>query len=201
SNDYLQLYLSSKDKKTLRDFSNLLENKFKMKGKLEKRIEGFGESYKLRMFNGPFCRLIKLSGAPAGKKVIVLFDVPKWIRENKESSRNYLRIAFDCEGCVWRDPDGYPRIRFAMNKSLNLLEDGKKFIQSMKDMLGEFDIKTTKTWERGGYSNGIIPTKSLCFSIKTRSIKKFSEQIGFNIERKQKLLKEIVESDVMGRFD
>jgi len=196
--DRSQLFLSSSDIRILEKFSELLENKFGIKGSFEECKEGFGKSYKFRVFSHPFCRLMKLSGAPAGNKSITTFDVPNWIKGDRESSRAYLRIAFDCEGSIWRDNNGYPRIRIKTNKSTDLFQNGKKFMQSLREMLNSFNIETTDLWEVKGYDGEFIKTKGICFSIKSKSIKKFSEEIGFNIERKQKRLRDIVESLAMG---
>jgi hypothetical protein len=196
--DCSQLFLSSKDLGTLKNFLELLENRFGIKGNFEECKEGFGKSYKFRVFSHPFCRLMKLSGAPVGNKSVTIFDVPEWVKEDRESSRLYLRVAFDCEGSIWKDKNGYPRIRIKTNKSIKLIKNGIDFMQSIRDMLGNFKIETTNLWEVKGYDKGFIKTKGICFSIKSKSIKNFSEEIGFNIEKKQKRLKDITESLAVG---
>ena len=88
-------YLCSKNKETLLDFENLVYNKFKIKGRLEKGM-GHGETYKYRVFNRQISKFFEEIGVPRGDKVTKSFLIPKWIRLNQELSRAYLRTAFDC---------------------------------------------------------------------------------------------------------
>lgn len=196
SGDFGQIFLSSKDLDFLDKFKNMLRDKFNMNGKFEECRDGFGLSYKYRIFNRNLCRILFLAGAPKGNKSKVKFDVPYWISEVKEFSREYLRIAFDCEGTVTRDKSGYPRMRIGIVKDGELVEDGIKLMESMKKMLSGFGIETTKIWTKKGsnISDGI----GIVFAIKTKSFKEFGKHINFSTQKKYNRLKIILESTRYG---
>ena len=179
-------YLSSKNKDTLSDFEKIINRKFDISGRIEKGM-GYGESYKYRVFNRKICRFLEKIGTPKGSKVTKNFLIPNWIKNNKELSREYLRVAFDCEGSIWFEKQ--PKIRFGMCKIEELLENGIEFLEQMKSMLEEFDINSTKTWLIKGNNrkDGKI-TKGLYFKLKQTSLKQFAKEIGFSDRfKKQKL--------------
>ena len=190
SSDLRQIYLSSKDKNFLFDFSLLLKDQFDLNGKLEKCKKSWGTSYKYRIFNSSFSRLLFLAGTPKGNKSKTEFLLPGWINKDKEYTRNYLKVAFDCEGSVWIDKNGYPRIRFKIIKNRKLIDNGKQFMESLRDSLKMFDIDTTNIWFIKG-NNINDDSVGLCFGIKTKSFKEFAENINFTIEKKNKRLIDI----------
>jgi hypothetical protein len=195
--DFGQLFLSSKDKKLLKKFSKLISKRFGLKGKIEKCTDGFGLSYKYRVFSRSLGRIIYLAGAPKGNKSITLFDVPSWIKKNRKYSKEYLKVAFDCEGTISRDPNGYPRLRFKIVKNKDFLYNGIKFMKSIKEMLGFFGIETTEIWTIKGSNvseNGI----GICFAVKKRSFEEFSKDINFTIKMKYNRLKDILDATRCG---
>ncbi len=198
ASDLTNLFLSSKDKAFLTGFARFLEEKFGLIGRFEECEEGYSKTHKYRVFNKPFCRLLELAGAPKGNKSINEFDVPKWVMKNKRYSKAYLKTAFDCEGSIWRDSNGYPRIRFKIHKSERILSNGEKFMMSLKCMLSLFGIETTEIWTLKGYEKGDVKTKGLCFSIKTKSFKTFLKHINFTIKEKRKRMKKAVSSPRCG---
>ncbi len=189
-------YLSSKDKDTLLDFEKIVYRKFKIKGRLEKGM-GYGESYKYRIFSRNICRFLEKIGVPKGAKVTKNFLISNWIKNNKEFSRNYLKIAFDCEGSIWFEKQ--PKIRFGICKIEESLDNGFQFIEEMKLMLNKFDINSTKTWLIKGNTrkDGKI-TKGLYFKIKQDSLKQFAKEIGFTNKFKNQRLSTIKELSSMG---
>jgi intein/homing endonuclease len=181
-------YLSSKDKSMLLDFEEAVFQKFKIKGKLEKGT-GYGESYKYRVFNREICKFLERIGAPKGNKTLKSFSVPDWVIKDKEFCREYLRVAFDCEGGIWLEDK--PKIRFGMWKSEELIDNSLAFIEQIKAMLEQFDVKCTKTWLTKSNSQVIkkgATTKGLYFQIKRESLQAFSKEVGFsNTFKKQRL--------------
>ncbi|MBW2984138.1 hypothetical protein KY361_03430 [Candidatus Woesearchaeota archaeon] len=170
-------YLSSKNRDALSDFEKVVYRKFKIKGRLEER-SGYGESHKYRVFKVDIGRFLEKIGVPKGSKVTKSFLIPKWIKIDKELSREYLRIAFDCEGSIWFEKQA--KIRFGMCKIEELIDNGFQFLEEMKFMLGKLGINSTKTWLIKGNKrkDGKI-TKGLYFKIKQGSLNKFSREVGF----------------------
>lgn len=179
-------YLSSKNKETLSNFEKIVYNKFNIQGRLEKGM-GYGESYKYRVFNREICRFLEKIGTPKGSKVTKTFLIPDWIKNNKEFSRVYLRVAFDCEGSIWFEKQ--PKIRFGICKIEELIENGLEFIEEMKYMLNEFDINSTKTWLiKGNNRKDGKVTKGLYFKLKQASLRQFAKEIGFSDRFKKQRL-------------
>lgn len=170
-------YLCSKNKDTLSNFEKIAYKKFKIGGRMEKGT-GHGESYKYRIFNTEIARFLEEIGAPKGDKVTKSFLIPNWIKNNKEFSRTYLRVAFDCEGSIWFEKQ--PKIRFGICKIEELLNNGFQFLEEMKLMLKLFNIDSTNTWliKANKRKDGKI-TKGLYFKIKQSSLKQFAKEIGF----------------------
>ena len=83
-------------------------------------------------------------GTPKGSKVLTIFDIPTWIKENKEFAREYLRIAFLCEGTKFKVSKNSERIQFNINKAEKLLDNGLNFINSLKILLLKFNIYSSK---------------------------------------------------------
>ena len=179
-------YLSSKNKETLSNFEKIVYRKFKIRGRIEEG-ESYGGSCKYRVFNKEICMFLEETGVPRGCKVIKNFLIPSWIKNNKGFSREYLRIAFDCEGSIWFEKQ--PKIRFGICKSEDILNNGFQFLEEMKFMLSKFNINSTKTWLIKGNrrKDGNI-TKGLYFKIKQNSLKQFAEEIGFTDRFKKQRL-------------
>lgn len=186
--DLSNFYLSSKNIKTLKEFENIVKRKFLIIGRFEEG-NGFGLCYKYRVFNSSICRLLLEIGTPNGNKMIKEFSIPSWIKKNKELSREYLRIAFYCEGGFWFEKE-IPKIRFGICKSKDKLENGVRFSKEMKLLLKRFKIDTTNIWivDVGKGKRG-IETKQIFFKIKSNSIYRFAKEIGFgDIDKNKRLL-------------
>jgi hypothetical protein len=149
----------------------------------------YGTSYEYRVFNKPVSRILELIGVPKGNKMIVPFFVPEWVMNNGILSKAYLQTAFDCEGSVWKEGKRRLKIRFRINKSTSLIENGKVFVEEIKNMLSGFGIGTSETWiiESNIRKDG-TRTKGICFNILTKNIKTFKKEIGFSIKHKRELL-------------
>ena len=179
-------YLSSKDKDTLLDFEKTVYKKFKIKGRLERGTVP-SECYKYRVCNSKTCRFLESIGVPKGCKVKKQFLIPKWIKEDIEFCREYLTIAFDCEGSIWFEKQ--PKIRFGVCKVKELLDNGFEFIEELKFMLNMFDVNSTNSWLiKGNNRKDGSVTKGLYFQIRQNSLKRFAEEIGFTDKFKKQRL-------------
>ncbi len=167
----------------LKDFSYTVKKEFNLTGKV--RRQGFsgrfkGTSYEYRVFSSPITKVLYLLGSPSGNKVLISFDVPTWIKSSRKFSRIYLRVAFDCEGSIWKEKTGRIRIGFKMSKSLEILNDGIKFMNSIREMLLKFKIKTTKiSILKGNIRKDGIITKEMVFKIRDKDVNLFCKEIGF----------------------
>lgn len=171
----------SKDIKTLKELEKLVNKKFKLKGKYKKNKTSFGKSNSYWIFNSNTTKMLNKLGVPAGDKMLTKFDVPDWIRNNKELSREYLKTCFYCEGSKFKKSKNTKTIRINMHKSEELLKDGIKFMNSLKNMLKKFNIETTKIWTGEGNirNKDSKITNYMKFNIKANSINKFIKEIGW----------------------
>lgn len=187
---------TSKDKKELLRFENELYKLFKIKGKIRKCYGNkWKTSYNYGVNNSVLARAIYLCGVPFGAKVAKKFRVPKWIMQNKNYFRFFVRRLFACEGYVWHGPS--PGIGINMWKKTYLKNNGATFFNDIKSGLWKFfSIKTTKVFTYKARSNNkdgdTIPLK---FYIKRKeSIRKFYDHIGFGSKEKQFKLRLLVQS-------
>lgn len=163
-------------KNQLKDFRKLIKDEFDIEGKIRKIPTNiWGESYECRFFSKPIVRVLKLIGAPDGNKVLREFTVPGWIKSDIKLIKSYTKIAFHCEGSMWKEGNRR-KIRFRIAKSKELQKNGIKFVEDLKKMLLKLGIETTQIWTT---ENNEITT-SLIFDIRSSSIEDFNKSIGFN---------------------
>jgi len=178
--DLKGFYFSSRDLKILKQIEKKIKNKFELKG-LYREGNGHGVSYKFLVFNKPIALFLVKLGIPPGDKMLVPFDVPKWIKKDKELSREYLKILFYCEGSKSYHSKNTEAIRINFNKTEDLLKDAERFMKSIKNLLKKFGIETTNIWISQG--NRRIKdnklTKQIRFGIKANSFNKFINEIGW----------------------
>ncbi len=173
---------TGKDENSIQPFRKLIMKIFKIDGVLRFKNDGsFGPSCEFRVFNNPITKLLYLAGAPSGNKTLQRFDMPNWISQNKEFTRFYLQVAFDCEGSIWKGKDGRIGINFTMAKEESILDDAINFLTMMQKLLLDyFGIKSGKiTIIDGNTRKDGKRTKFLRFKISTDSLKKFKREIGF----------------------
>ena len=171
-------YLSSKNEDALLDFKDIVYRKFGIGGRFEDG-NGYCPVRKYRVFSRDICRFLKQIGAPEGSKVTKSFLVPKWIKENQEFAREYLRTAFDCEGSIWFEKK--PKIRFGIFKTEEKITNGLEFVKELKEMLSMFNVDSTAVWLiKGNLRKDGKITKGLYFKIKQECLVDFAKNIGFN---------------------
>lgn len=178
--DLKGFYFSSKDRNFLEKLEKIIMKKFGLKGKYVLGT-GHGKSYKYLVFNKPITLFLKDKGVPEGDKMLTSFDVPRWIKINKEFSKEYLKIIFYCEGSKYKQSKNTQAIKINFNKSEKLLNDCIRFMNSLRKMLNTFDIETTNFWIMKGNlrKRDNVITKLVAFKIKSGSVNKFIKEIGW----------------------
>ncbi len=174
---------SSKDINSLKDFEQCIRKQFRVEvSKIQEGGYGRGV-FQYRYFNTAIAKFLHEIGTAKGDKVITPFEVPMWIRENKEFMREYLKILYYCEGCKYvRRDSGKVRIQINMRKTNDLLDEGQLFMEGLKESLKkEFKIESGKLRLSKGKSRSKDNkrTKDIRFEIKGRSINRFIEEIGW----------------------
>lgn len=121
-------------------------------------------------------------GIPNGDKVIQSFMVPAWIISSKEFSREYLKIAYLCEGCNKEEKERKnPRMQINTAKSECLLGSGIKFMEELRKMLLKFEIESTECYVYGKRvrKKDNLLTKDIKFRILTKDNGRFMQEIGW----------------------
>ncbi len=164
----------------LEEIIRISEERFTIKGKIRKiETNTFGTSYEYRICCKPIGKLLEILGVPAGNKVLKKFNVPSWIIQNKEFSFNYLKVAFECEGSLWKE-NKRTQIAFRIHKDENLIEDGRNFLNTMRKMLLDMGIETTNVWVvKGNKRKDGNTTVGMQFRIKSRSLNDFLNYFNF----------------------
>ncbi|MBI2232880.1 MAG: hypothetical protein HYU56_03085 [Candidatus Aenigmarchaeota archaeon] len=164
----------------LNDIITAAERQFGVKGKTRKvETNTFGTSYEYRICCKPIGKILEMLGVPTGNKVLKKFDVPIWILQNKEFSFHYLKTAFECEGSLWKE-NKRVQIAFRIHKHEKLINNGQKFLDTIRKMLLSYKIETTKVWiVKGNKRKDGNITVGMQFRIKSKSIGDFSSLFGF----------------------
>ena len=120
-------------------------------------------------------------------------QVPRCVLQASKSVQSaFLSALFEGDGCVSRK-----RIRLGLRYSVGYVSISKKLVDQLSAMLLNFGIlhqrRTRKSWATNGSANQ-VEKDVYCLSITGRFIEDFSNQIGFQSNRKRNLLKLAVHS-------
>jgi tRNA-splicing ligase RtcB len=140
--------------------------------------------------------LLAALGVPLGKKVNLKYNVPKWLFQAPLwQKRLFLAVLF---GCELRKPHrrkerkfGFNAPVFTMNKRIDLIENGKKFLEDIAKLCQEFGVKTTKIQcRRLIVSKNGNKTKALelVFSSSSESLLNLWSKIGYEYNQERKTL-------------
>jgi intein/homing endonuclease len=180
-NDLKAILYSSKNIEDLKDFEKIITKKFGIKGKYRLNSAGSSnQTHQFYVFNKRIATGLFNLGIPKGDKVIHPFLVPEWIKKNKELSREYLKIAYLCEGSM-KEKRKNPRININVAKADEILSSGFQFMDELREMLFQFGIRSTECsafGERVRKRDNKI-SKDIRFRIQTADNDKFIKEIGW----------------------
>ena len=189
-NDRWRIDFTSKSIKELKRFEKEIYGLFGKKGKIRKcTTNKLGNTFNLAINCSPITRILFLCGVPAGQKVLVPFNIPLWIKKDKEYFRRFTQRVFSCEGSIMHEKHRkIPQIRIEMWKSENLKEK-IGFIEELAAFLNKhFDINSTITKpKRFNVRKDDVITRPTRMYIFGKSVKIFHEKIGFEGEKQERL--------------
>jgi len=177
------LMFSSKTLKDLKVVEKIFKRKFNLEGIYHLNSAGSHfQTHKFYVFNKPIATTLLKLGIPKGNKTMQNYRVPSWINNSKELSREFLKIAFLCEGSFKEKNRKNARISINIAKLEKFLESGIEFMNDLKSMLMKFGINTTDCYIMG--ENKIRKmdgerTKNIRFRIITADNHKFIKEIGW----------------------
>jgi len=181
--DLKAMMFASKNIEDLKGVERIFNRKFEIQGKYHLNSAGIQKKvHQFYIFNKKIASELYALGIPKGEKVMQNFSVPNWIKDSKELSREYLKIAFLCEGSFCEKDRKNSRIQINTAKGEEFLDSGLKFMEDLRCMLSKFDIRTTNSNIMG--ENQIRKTdgkrtKNVRFRIITEDNHKFIKEIGW----------------------
>lgn len=176
-------YYSSKNINDLKKFERIIKRKFGVLGKYYLNNGGATDvkTHKYIIFSKLLSRELINLGTPKGDKANQSFKIPSWIITSQDLSKEYLKIAFFCEGSFKDELKRKPRISIGMSKTEKFLDSGINFMNNLKKMLDTFDIKTTKCYITGNRirkkDNQL--SRDIRFRINSKDNNKFIKKIGW----------------------
>jgi hypothetical protein len=182
---------TSKSKGELYYFNRRLHSLFGIRGAIRNcNSNQFGKTFNLGINCSPVSRILFLIGVPPGQKVLIPFDIPLWIKEDKECFREFCKRTFSCEGGIMDEKTRrIPQIRISMWKDERIKEEGLKFMRSISDgMKKYFDIDSTITLPKSRcIRKDNIKTTAIKMFILGSSVIKFYKEIGLDGQKQQSL--------------
>lgn len=190
------IQFTSKNLFSIEDFQKLCKKLFDVETKVMKiKNDGKALTLRYRTYFSSFRiaqELVKV-GVPFGNKTNKIFSVPNWILNgNSEIKKAYLRAFYTCEGsvyCTKKETNSRWRIELEQYKNEKLKNQGKTFMNQLKNMLSEFNVKTSpvRFGKKQKRKDGSISI-ALKIDIEKSSFEKFAHEIGFNDKLKTKKL-------------
>ena len=147
-----------------------------------------------------FVTLLSLLGAPVGEKSSQDFEIPEWIMNSPLwYKRLFLASYFGAEmtspKTVTSHGYNFYMPSVSINKELDYVKSGKKFLKQIKDILREFGIRCSKISEREEYFNkrGKFTYRlKLLIHSSPKNLIRFYETIGFEYNHTKKYLSNVV---------
>ncbi|MHA1596277.1 MAG: hypothetical protein ACTSWV_01385, partial [Candidatus Asgardarchaeia archaeon] len=143
-----------------------------------------GERYYLEVRKKSFCLLLKALGCPDGDKVRQSYGVPRWVKRaplyiKKEFLASYFGSELTEPTIMEKCGELFKEFKFEISKVENV--DGMEFIEDVREMLSEFDIKTIIRIDEGNVRKD--GTKTYSTVVVIRSQKEFLGKIGYAYNR------------------
>lgn len=140
--------------------------------------------------------ILRALGVPLGKKVNQSYQVPKWIFKAPLWQKRLFLAAFF--GCELRMPHRRLNRRgnfnapvLVMNKSEELVSNGKQFLEEMARLFSEFDVRVTKINQRRRHvaKDGVVSwALELIISSRPENLINLWSKIGFEYHKKRSFL-------------
>lgn len=146
-----KLILYSNSKTECQWFLSILYSLLRVKGTLikYKSKSGFStrSSFKAVVHSSMLAKTFVLLGVPCGDKTKTSYLIPDWILTGSPKIKSaFLRVLFNFDGSISLRsgrPSG-AELNYCMNKHKDLVQNGVKFIQQIKDMLFTFGVRAGK---------------------------------------------------------
>ena len=171
---------------------------FKIKGRVYPDKRKKETVYRIFFISKSLAIFLSDIGVPVGNKTNSTFTIPKWIYRGEEAIKKaYLRGVYDSEGCIYstRQKNKPPRWRITieMYKNEELKQEGENFMNQIKQLLLEFDIKSSPIrFRRGNIRKDGSKSIGMIFDIEKKSFRNFYKHVGFDSKSKKDKLNQAI---------
>ena len=150
---------------------------------------------KRRRFNTIVGKILHLAGVPKGNKILQSFFIPQWILSgSKEIKKSFIRALFDDEGTV---KVSCREILIKFSKNEKYIDSLQKFMEQISQLLEDLDIEVTSIRKENIVIGKNGRTLQLVLGIHGyKNFIKFSKEIVFVHEQKQRSLERMIDSYV-----
>jgi len=181
---------TSKEQSDLKSFENRFKRLFGVGGKIRKCTSNqYSNSFNLGINCAPVARILSKIGVPSGEKVLQNFEIPLWIKSEKECFREFCRQFFTCEGTIMHEEKRKsPQIRLENWKSESLTRPNKLIEELCFYLEDYFKIRTTVSSPSAKCCRkDKVITRPTRIYILGDSVKLFSNEIGFSNWKQERL--------------
>ncbi len=150
-----------------------------------------GKGYSVEVRKKSFCLLLKALGCPDGDKTKVGYDVPEWIKNaplhvKKEFLASYFGSELTKPAVRKKCGKLFKDLKFKVAKVEERMEEGIRFVNSIREMLKEFGIESSVRIVEGNLRKDGSRTKIIEVTI--RSYREFFGKIGYAYNREAEVL-------------
>jgi hypothetical protein len=181
---------TSNNTSELKRFEKEIKFLFNVNGKTRRCTSNKYKTYNLAINSSPIARILYLCGVPAGQKVLTPFEIPKWIKKDKECFRRFCQRLFSCEGNIdcYKDRE-IPQIRIEMWKSKKIINDGESFMKDINIYMKKyFNINSlVKVQKKENIRRDGVITKPVRLYIFKDSVINFYKEVGFEGNKQESL--------------
>jgi DNA-directed RNA polymerase subunit A' len=149
-------------------------------------LEVRGEGYSFEVRKKSFCLFLKALGCPDGDKVKKAYGVPEWIKNAPAFVKKEFLASFF--GSELTKPmlrkscrKLFKELVFKVSKAEDILAEGMRFVEDVREILSEFGIKTSVRFAEGNVRKDGIRTKVIVTTIASQ--KEFFGKIGYAYNR------------------
>lgn len=191
---YSYIGFFSDDETELIRFNQRINKIFNLNGQIKKwGIRKLGSSTGCIVVNARLARLLELCGVPSWDKTKKRYKIPGWIiNGEKRMKQAFIKRSFTCEGSIDRERNGRWEIRYTMYKLQKLSPNTISYLNSIRKILKEFDIKTYNPGINQRYVRKKDGETILGFVLRIRdkkSLINYAKYIGFYTKNKREKLK------------
>lgn len=190
----------SKDIQTINESNERFKSLFGIDGRIYTDNSYGRKRYKIFFISKPLAEFLVYAGVPEGNKTNKPFYLPAWIlKGNKKIKSAYLQGIFTAEGSIFPTKQINNKIRWRIGiefyKWTKYKQEGKQFLNQIRDMLAQFNIVCSPVrYGRMNLRKNGTRSIAIKIDIEKTSFRNFYKYITFDDSRKNKILVQVLDA-------